>query len=92
MEMPDVIYGWIEKDHKYFVMLHTQKLNSRGETYHHDRVLKAKDAEIESLHLEIDENHKALRRWADSHEELRLEVELRAEIAKLEAIIESRGM
>ena len=47
--------------------------------------------EIEYLHTEIDENHARLRRWADSHEELRLEVELRTRIAELEAMLEARG-
>jgi uncharacterized protein YdcH (DUF465 family) len=79
MEMPDFnndinICGHIPDGAKILV---------NGTEYHADRILKAKDAEIESLHLEIDECHKALKRWAYSHDELRLEVELRKEIDEL---------
>lgn len=90
MEMPDVIYAkkkngcdgefYRATSNKYDGL---RKMFEYNDKYHHDRILKAKDAEIESLHLEIDECHKALKRWAYSHDELRLEVELRKEIDEL---------
>lgn len=57
--------------------------NSR-ETYYHDRILKAKDAEIAELKSK-------LQRWEDAHSELIGEVELRKRVAELEAILEARG-
>ena len=54
--------------------------NTRADT----AILKAKDAEIAELKAQ-------LQRWADAHEELIGEVELRKRVAELEAILEARG-
>ncbi len=57
---------------------------NRREIYHHDRIIKAKDAEIAELKAK-------LQRWVDAHNELIGEVELRKRIADLETFIEARG-
>lgn len=51
----------------------------------------ADNNEISALHIEIDDCHKRLNRWADAHNELIGEVELRKRIQELETFIESRG-
>lgn len=47
--------------------------------------------ENEQLRKERDAAKKQLQRWADAHDELTTEVELRGRIAELETFIESRG-
>lgn len=103
--MPDVIYA-VEREYfddfysdsqgrvwDYSLdSLKDSEYNYPVEKYHHDRILKAKDAEIASLHLEIDDCHKRLNRWADAHNELIGEVELRKRVAELETFIQSRGI
>ena len=82
MEMPDKDVLWIDED--YIAHFNDGSFGFRQD-YYHSRILKAKDAEITSLHLEIDDCHKRLNRWADAHNELIGEVELRKEIAELKA-------
>ena len=92
MEMPDKIYAIKGITNRFDgVWDDYQWADQSGTEYHHDRILKAKDAEIASLHLEIDECHKRLNRWADAHNELIGEVELRKRVAELEAILQARG-
>ena len=96
MEMPDKVYLFRNVNSmgdRGFTTIEPDKTceNVDYDAYYHDSIVKAKDAEIASLHLEIDECHKQLNRWADAHNELTNEVELRKRIAELEAILEARG-
>lgn len=59
--------------------------NNGGIEYHHSRIVEELRKENESLHLEIDDCHKRLNRWADAHSEMIGEVELRKENEELQA-------
>ncbi len=91
MEIPDVMFltdsgisHIIDDVSSEIRIASSLPFNNGGEKYHHDRILKAKDAEIAELKSK-------LQRWEDAHSELIGEVELRKRVAELEAILEARG-
>lgn len=53
MEMPDVIYAWFN-DHNGEV--YSEQPIPNTDKYHHDRILKAKDARIAELETFIEKN------------------------------------
>ena len=50
------------------------------------------DEAINIIHKKNEELLKQIQRWEDAHSEMIGEVELRARIAELEAVLEARGM